>query len=291
MNLYDQLSILIPDLGILKSQPILDKYNYHVGYQSFLYDLNSYPISGGTHEDKDISIRIAIAEAFERSLFLKISQDVELSKRFMIEEFPSTSGFAAGFDKQSTRFRAICEGVERWCWSKWIDEKFILEKIMTPINFSTLSKSLIDQFDSYDLYSKNLKISISETENLNLKFVVFLGYKNNGVFPGSRVSTEFDDLYEHSVIEASRNLNNQKFLQIDSESSDLDIIEKRMFYFSQNKTVALNIINESKNFDWPKPEIEMLEGYDTQIENVYLFRALLKDFVGWHLGDEKRFVY
>jgi hypothetical protein len=68
-------------------------------------------------------------------------------------------------------------------------------------------------------------------------------------------------------------------------------LNTRLIYFSKNSSQALKQIAAATNPDWPNPEILLLREYDTQIDSVYIWRCLMKDFVGWHLGDEKRFVY
>jgi hypothetical protein len=120
--------------------------------------------------------------------------------------------------------------------------------------------------------------------------VIFLGLTNNGIFPGSRVSTDSDDLYEHPVIEAHRNLINFK-LNNESANSSGDIIEQRSMYFGQNKKLALEQIEAASEKIWPEPHLSLLKKFETNIPELFLYRCLFKDFIGWHEGTKERFVY
>jgi hypothetical protein len=42
---------------------------------------------------------------------------------------------------------------------------------------------------------------------------------------------------------------------------------------------------------WKDPDIRLFREVDTKVPGVYLWRCLFSDYIGWHLGDENRFVY
>jgi hypothetical protein len=166
-----------------------------------------------------------------------------------------------------------------------------MEKLDTPSNLSTLSRSLLTNFQKNHYFNKEIFLNI-QGESKSFQFVVFIGETEYGVFAGSRVSSSIDNLWEHAIIEAIRNYNNSIFYGKHPESINLkNKVATRLMYFSKNKDEALKQIAAATNTDWPSPEILLLREYDTQIDSVYLWRCLMKDFVGWHLGDEKRFVY
>lgn len=279
------------DLKDIKQQPILSTNNEIVGYHSYSQNNSEQTLSGGTHSNKDISLRICVAELIECYFFQKIVA-TDANNDFLTNEFPSTSGFAAGFDNRSTQFRALCEGIERWAWSQWIDSKyFIPEEAPRNIKANTLTDVLIKNFQSYKIYKNKISVQL-ENKTQNLAFLVFLGLHENGVFAGSRVSTENDELLEHAVIEASRNLKNAHYFEkYPNKINKNSFFDTRLVYFSKNKNEAFKQISAALNPSWPTPKILLLREYNTQIDSVYIWRCLIKNFIGWHLGDEKRFVY
>src|SRR5690606_24110979 len=255
----------------------------------FAQDKTSFTFSGGTSSNLEAAKRIAVAEAFERSLLSEIAKDSNSRKDFLIEENPSSSGFAAGFKQENTEFRALCEGLECWAWSKWIDDGYKVLRVNKPEKLTKLTKYLLSPFKENLWFSKSFQIMF-KNNILNLNFVVFLGCSENGIFSGSRVSTSMDELWEHPVIEAYRNYKN--FLLYSQAKFPLtDIIQKRVIYFAKNKQCAIDQINRASREDWPQPEILLLKDYRTNHPEVFLTRCLMKNFLSWNLGDVSRFVY
>lgn len=290
MNLLEELKNLNPEILEFIHQDILDHDGNTIGSRCYGMTSSGDVLSGGTASTKENALRIAVAEAFERSLFCKIIEQDNLKYDFNLINFPSTSGFAAGFDDSSTRFRAICEGVERWAWSKWIDQHFQIEKDTNEKKLSKLSSHLEKDFLECRWFKKDFEVEISPKDKMNLSLVIFLGLTEDGIFPGSRVSTDQDDLYEHPIIEAHRNLINFKLHKI-KPMQKMDIIEQRTMHFGNNKTNALSQIEKAIRIDWPKIELQILRKYETNIPDLFLYRCLFKDFIGWHAGDVDRFVY
>ena len=289
MDLLEELRKLNPTIKEFVKQEIVDENKSTLGFRCYGVD-ETGTFSGGTAQDENTALRIAVAESFERSLFRSINQNESLKKEFLLEDYPSTSGFAAGFDKKSTRFRAICEGLERWIWSKWIDENYKIEETKVNSNLPPLSQHLLKDFDEALWLKKDFELQISKDEKLTLSIVIFLGMTENGIFPGSRVSTLKDELYEHPIIEAHRNLINFKIFE--KENHELrDIIEKQAMFFGQNKAIALSQIDTSYKLNWPTPELLLLKEFDSKIPGVFLQRCLMKDFLGWDKGPTSRFVY
>ena len=140
--------------------------------------------------------------------------------------------------------------------------------------------------------TKKLIVTESQAEFLKLKFVVFLGCKDDGIFAGSRVSSAGDELWEHAAVEASRNYKNSGFYAKYPEKIDYkSTFVTRLLYFSKNKNEALKQIAATVNNNWPKPELLVLKQLDTGFNSIFVWRCLFKDYIGWHVGDEKKFVY
>lgn len=291
MNLLKLLQKINPNFQEFVTQEICDEQGNVLGTKCFGVEKDSNVFAGGTALQKDIAIRIAIAEAFERSYLSVIYNNPDLINEFDLTNFPSSSGFAVGFDERSTRFRAICEGLERWVWSKWIDEHFIISPEEPRLSsLSPLTIHLLKSFDKTYWFKKEFALNISPTEKLNLTIVIFLGCNKNGIFPGSRVSTSGDDLYQHPVIEAHRNLSNALLDQKTPQVAQ-DIIQERTLFFAHNKALALVQVSKAINADWPMPELHLLKKFDTDSSEVFMYRCLLQNFIGWHLGSVERFVY
>jgi hypothetical protein len=237
-------------------------------------------VSGGTSSDINTSKKIAIAEAFERLLIKNINE----KELFLLNKYPTTCGFAAGFDNESTKNRSLCEAIERWGWSNWIDHGYSLDN--TTERWKNFLKSYNNlEFDNFSIYEKTFKIYF-ENEFIDLYFLVFLGFTNDGVFPGSRVRYSKDDLIDHAIDESIRNKKNF-LLNKDYKT----LASKRNLYFGKNKQVALIQIEKSKNENWPELKIKLLQDYSTNIPGVFLWRCLIDNFIGWDKGDETRFVY
>lgn len=288
MNKMEFLLKLNPQFAGIKMQEII--YDLKVtGFNCLVQDTSLHTFSGGTSSCKETAKRIAIAEAFERSFLTLINSDPLLRSEYFLNEYPSSTGFAAGFNKAKTNFRSICEGLECWAWSKWIDENHYIKNIDPPHRLSILAKGLLENFKEFFWFKRCFEISVNN-KLLDLEFVVFLGCTHEGIFPGSRVSSKGDDLYEHAIIEAYRNLKNSELYR-NSNISPSDIIQERVIYFSQNKNLAFEQINQATKTDWPQPEIRLLKNYNTGHPEIFLTRCLMKDFIGWHEGDVTRFVY
>lgn len=291
MSLLDHLKAINPSIEKFYSQDILASTGKKIGSKFICATKDESIISGGTATSEELAKRIAVAEAFERSYLEIIKKDQGLRNKFAWEKFPSSSGFAAGFDRQSTRYRAICEGLERWAWSQWIDKKSFLPTLNPKnLNLNPLAQELLRPFNETFWFKKNFQLSISKEENLDLSFVVFLGCFTDGVCAGSRVSTESDDLFSHPIIEANRNFHNFQIYKKNPFELK-DIIEKRAYFFAENKNSAFDQINHATNENWGTPQIFLLEEFTTGNPQVFLYRCLLEDFIGWHLGSVERFVY
>jgi len=110
---------------------------------------------------------------------------------------------------------------------------------------------------------------------MKLSLVIFLGMTDKGIFPGSRVSTNSDELYEHPVIEAHRNLINFK-LNNESTVNTGDIIEQRSMYFGQNKKLAFEQIEIASKTIWPEPQLSLLKNLKPTFQKYFFTVVSLK---------------
>lgn len=281
-----QINIL-PEIELIEETPIvLDEKN--VGWHVNIKSKYGY-IGSGVGLELNVARRIAVAESVERITFLKLTEIQK--KKILFDDYPTTCGFAAGFEADGAKFRSISEAIERWGWSKWIDDGFHIPELkVINLNILTpIAKFFLKQFDSYRLYEIHLNTKDLQFLNFpdKVKFCIFLGFKNDGVFPGSRVCSVHEDGWTHSVTEAWRHF------VIFNSNIDCDAVFpiKRICYFGKNSEKAVNIIQNSNNTQWPEMKLLLHECIDSKIKNTYIFRTLLFDYIGWDKGDEKRFVY
>lgn len=277
-----KLNSFVQNIARIEKQHIGESDNM-VAWQVVSYDKNNNPLGGGVAVDIETAKRISLAEYCERLCFLKISKSQSLSSEFEIKNHPTTCGFAAGFEREKVKLRSIAESLERWVWSKWIDENYKLE-LTENINHTKISNYLASYFERCLIFKKDFKIKIPH--DVELQFVVFLGFKNGGVFPGSRVCSINENPYEHAVVEAYRHL---KISEMESEKMDFPY--NRINFFAKNQQVALSQIGLAKNELWPNFSIKLLKEFQTNVEGLYVFRCIGYSFMPWNEGEVDRFVY
>lgn len=284
MNSLENFKHLIQKIEYSEIKSELD---VTLGWNAYIYDHRGVVEAGGTGKTKEIAIRIAYAELIERTTFLKIFKDQSLRDDFLIDRVPTTCGFAAGFSKSETKARSICEAIERWCWSQWIDKSKKIEKY-NPLALDPLTDFFVKQFSSHDFYIKKIKTDgIPDLAVDDLYFCAFLGFKNDGVFLGSRVSNSFSDLFLHASIEAFRA--EIIFNNLDYTKRKSDFYIDRIKYWGTHKR---NIPNFDKfnDVDFDTPALS-LSCEAVSSDEYFVYRALCENYIPWHIGDEKRFIY
>lgn len=289
MNIRNFVQQIGLDYAGIEEQKILNKSKHVVGWHSHVMNKAGQPLGGGTSQDILTARRVAIAEFIERGLVKKLKENRSDVDRFKLDSIPTTSGFAAGFELAGVRFRSICEGLERWAWSQWIDHGYLLPEIRLPL-LTPLAKQLVKPFELLKAYQTGFNCELTGI-NFQLVFSVLLGVTEKGVFAGSRVTSAYDEPWTHSATEVWRNYRNFLWLQKSEYLPETeDWFLKRIQYFGQNKAVAFDLIGAAKNESWPQPQIDLFLGFEP-LPGVYLWRTLFQDFVPWHLGPESRFVY
>lgn len=271
----------IPDFDFLNRQDICDSYGL-LGYHVQLVSKNGV-VGGGTGNTLEVATQIAIAEALERRVFLKLFNSND--RKYLVDIYPTSCGFAAGFDEKSVKFRSICEAVERWAWEQWIDKNHNLKKIV-PSSITPLAKYFLSKFDGYTFLYRDIPLKLEE-QIFPLRLMVFLGFKNGGVFPGSRVTVAGDDMFTHPVVEAFRHLDIYENTLSKREAKD--IVELRIKYFGENGDDIQKNINLPDVKNWQVPELLFCEKIHS--EDFFVYRSLCKNFWGWHQGHVNRFIY
>jgi len=166
-----------------------------VGWYTVVMGNEGEPLGGGTAESLELSQRIAVAESIEKLEVLH-GLSVEERQSFKCERFPTRCGMAAGFEPQATIHRAIAEGVERWVWSKWIDDGLEISEIKLP-KLNDLSNYCFSIFDEVRFFKLEIHHKINNFPG-KINFYATIGFKDGGAFPGSRIcgpNVEFPPSY------------------------------------------------------------------------------------------------
>lgn len=291
-DLLSSLKLLNFPISSLVQQP-LEQNGKTIGWNVYAQNEAGISLAQGTHSSLEVAMRIAIAESFERSLVRNLFNNIMLRESFLYSEFPTSCGFACGFDKTSTEYRAVRESVERWAWSKWIDEGFKIEEIDSKDFYaSDIQEYYRGHFIRDRVFlKKDILVSMLDGSQSNFDFMILVFETPEGYFAGCRAGKSGEDLYSHSAAEAFRNYSNYCLLQESPGKTTDSIVARRNIYFGKNKETAVSQIQKATQVIWPEAHQRILVSLNTNINGVYLWRSLLFNFLPWHLGDEKRFVY
>lgn len=273
-------------IDFFEESPIRDSNQAMLGWSVNAIS-NNKAVGGGFSSSRETARRVAVAEVIERLSFRNIAIS-QYADNFLTGDFPTTCGFAAGFESEKTRLRSISEGVERWAWSKWIDERYLINSFSGASEISALGQFLIGQFDKVNFFFLEIDTSFIPNYFNKVYLGITVSIKDNGVFPGSRVSPNRDDIWEHSLVESWRHLVIFRNLQKKEESvRPFD----RINFFGKNGDVALKQIQNANRAVWPKPRLLISKEYELAVPGASVWRSLAKEYIGWHLGGESRFVY
>lgn len=294
--MVDFLRSLIPSFSHFQEYVISGSDGANIGFQSTLITKSNTPFAGGTGKSIEQARRICTAESIERVYFNRLFRSSETEKnKYLLSEYPTSCGFAAGFDNNNTIFRAVCEAIERWAWSKWIDNKMGLVQVKPNLE-TELSKYFSEQFDKVIFFQVPIILSGVNRPvfiGQNYRFSVAIGIRDNGIFPGSRVTTETDECWEHCLLEAWRHqviFNNELRF-----SEATDIFDRRIQTYGRSGLETIKKLIDLSPVEFPAAKIRLLEEVASSnlgaSDRFYVWRALCDDFVGWDRGHENRFIY
>lgn len=270
--------------------PISGDFSQPIGWGVNVYDLENYPIGGGTHVNARTAQLIAYHEMIERNIFHKYLR--EKNETLFLDQNPTTCGMAVGQDVYKTKLRSIGEAIERWAWSKWIDENYYIPKIDVDLKqLGPLATYYQSFFDEVIFHYFEFPTQLLLGKKLRPRILIGLGIKGNGIFPGSRLSFDDEDKYDHALVESWRNLMISESLsrQLTPPHS---FIDKRILFFGKNKDVAFEQIAKAEKKDWPAIQFKLMaKEMDTGISKIKMYRSLCSNYLGWSEGDVSRFVY
>lgn len=264
----------------------IECHNHLNGWIANFFDESGAIWGTGIRSIQAEAINVCISEAVERRTF----ENVSINQKYLTNEMPSTCGFAAGVNEQKTHLRSWLEAFERWCFSKWIDEKYSIDRFISP-QLTPLAQTLQNDFDEV----LRFKIDFIATEHeipFDLQLGITIGVKDEGVFVGSRVAHLDDDIWEHGLAEAWVNLLNVKTQTRYLNQEPLDIIDQRVLFFSKNAHEAFSQIpvTGSRN-NWPSSKLRLKVKINEVPAPFFVFRTVFADFTSWEKGPVNRFVY
>lgn len=277
----------LPLVKSINSAPVQNEAGITVGWSAIVTDQAGRAIGGGTAATRDLATRIAVAESLE-CLEREIGFTPEEQETLKCGRYPTRCGMAAGFERKPTLMRAQVEAVERWLWSKWVDEQYFITEIPRP-PLTGLAEYYAGKFERILYFEKLVHHDIAGVPQ-PLRFGAILAVHAGGAFPGSRVCSTSEDPWEHAAIEAWRHL---KIFENLGDRADLyPFLAGRIKYFGENHSAAIAALGKAHNKNWPRPEIDTLvELRQPQYDGYSFFRAICKDYLPWHQGDHRRFVF
>ncbi len=207
-NLFEFLKRLDPTVDKIFEYPIFDSKNEVFAWSSIVRDNAGYPYSGGSDFQQEIARSKALYEGIERAAVKRMYSEKH-NKLFLLDQFPSTNGFACGPSEDFTIKKAIFEGFERYLWDLWIDKKISL-KLIDSIPDSKYISILEKSFEQIEFYCCEFQAPFLQHAG-GFHFLVCIGTINKGIFWGSHVNSDLTvTAFEHALIEAQRNLNTFK---------------------------------------------------------------------------------
>ena len=259
-----------------------------IGYSVVAMNNRGIPLGGGTHSIKNTARAIAVAESLER-VWVQIV-GMHFNQEFKMTEYPTTCGFAVGYDECSTKERAILEAYERWFREQWIDhKKYIPEHQPSSADLSPIAMFYLKQFDKVLFFKHDFTTTEGDLSEIPLSFGVVVAQKGPGVFCGSRIAriSDSSDLWEHGLIEAWRHLT---ITNLNLAEDYSHVMFQRIFHFGKNGDAAVATIPTKFSTPIRNPRINLINNISLA-DGIYLWRAICEGFLGWHAGSIDRFVY
>lgn len=283
MNLR-QFVTLIPEFDRLEESSFVVNGN-ELAYHSSVLLKNNYCLGTGFGRCREMARVIGLSEAIERTLVLKLINGHQ-QRCYLLDEYPTSCGFAVGTTDTSARDRAVAEAVERWLRSKWIDDGFALTELSFAADgLSDLELWFARQFQKVRLFVNSTSVELNG-RRAEVHSVVVVGLSSAGAFVGSKTSVDRKAPLLSALVEAWRHLR-LALEPDDPKFPELAIIK----FFALNRKLAEKQISSAVRQPFPEPKLRLLKEVKTGIEGVFCYRALCENYRGWHGPEVKRFVY
>lgn len=282
MNL-EQFLNRIPDFKEIQESPITLE-GRDVAFHASVILQNGYCQGTGFSQDVKVAKQIALSEALERQVVFDLAKSAQKGD-YLLDEYPSTCGFAVGYDPESTKQRAVAEAVERWLRSKWIDDRYaLLEFPLRKPELNSLEGWFAEHFNEIRCFVGSNQITVDGVVHTANSLIV-VGLTRDGAFVGSKTVLDGKVPLLSALVELHRHLRLSE--EITQTYGELEVIK----HFAKNKSLALEQITRASRRPLPEPQLRLLKEVPTGVEGAYCYRALCENFRGWHGNDVRRFVY
>lgn len=244
-------------------------------------------VGSGFGETLELAKKKAFSELNERYIVCQLNNNYIENDPWGLKFDGSCSGFALGYSREKTILRSICEAIERWTLSKWIDEGLNLNQTEDLKKLDLYQNAIAKHFSHCTSYFKVIPVNLHD-KIIQVYVTVVLAWTKQGVFAGYGSKLNLYDSLNHAAIEALRN-----FL-IDKNQQKRDFFPyNRITFFANNRELAESIINtnttKSETSKWPFPTLKVC--HTEQFHDFWVTRTIFNDWQPWQLGTEKRFLY
>lgn len=277
---------LVPTFAGLEVSPIRLSGGDALSFQTSVVDFQGRSLGTGLGKVKEFSILKALNESVERNIFSNVRQCQFRSAEFLIDEHPSSCGFAVAQKKNFARDIAVAEAVERWVRSKWIDENYFIEESeLDNVRTCNLLKWSFEHFRKIRVFEKKLSI-VLDCRARQANSIIVVAYAKNGAFVGSNTKLDLEADFDHALMEAWRHLR-----LATSEAKHFEEEKRPIVFFSENFEEADKQIMRANKKNWPSPKLRIVREVPLSTPNFHCVRAICDDYIGWHINDGTRFVY
>jgi hypothetical protein len=278
--MIDRLVNSFPNFSHLQ-ESVLDVGDLESYWQVTALNKEGQSVGSGFSKDLNSARKIAIAEFIERNFVLALKKSSERAD-WDLEDFPTSCGFAAGFDPVNTKIRSIGEALERWALSQWLDKGCYLEQDLSS-SWAKESARLLEDFDQVYVFKKEFLYSL-DNKVLPYHLSVLLAVKGLGAFIGSGVRSDYKEAKAHALLEAHRHL------LISKQDRNFDIFPyNRIKYFANNSLVAVDLIQAKRTQPWTQPAIKFQRSFQNELFCVT--RTIFEDWIPWERGAIDRMLY
>lgn len=160
MNKQQFLS-LIPDFKEIQESPLILE-GKEVAFHSSVILRNNHALGSGFALSPMKARQIAFSEAIERRL-VELNISSATKHDLLLDEYPTSCGFAVGNDRDATKQRALAEAVERWLRSKWIDDGYaLLEYPLVISELNPIECHFASFFESVRLFALTCAVTFEK---------------------------------------------------------------------------------------------------------------------------------
>jgi len=287
----EELIKIEPSFQYFEEQPFFSKTGAELGWHSTALGYQKRPLGSGFGFDRHSARRIALSETIERAFVRNCKEGRRDGTAFFIDRFPTTCGFAVGFQSDFARDFSIFEALERWVRAQWIDRKMEIPEVrLSDFSQSALFRELISVFEETRCFRLELEFLDPLMNKVRCVQAVFiLGFLGGGVFSGSRVGPLDLSPWEHAAMESWRHF--QIYKNQNPSTFPADSYIQRLWFFGNNAQIALQKIDEANCKKWTRPNFLLHHSEGLLEVGVTVWRTLCDNYSSFHEGPIERFIY